>query len=102
MSLLTSLSESLIHAISMSSIRSNTVPSRRQWRQMATLSMHRALGGDYPLERCSTRVIAAIRRRDDVEDKLVVALLGEWSKASIEASTAFQERCLDSWVELPD
>ena len=58
------------------------------------------LGANHPLRRCSARVIAAIRRRDDVEDKLVVALSGEWSKASISESTAFQEQWFDSWVEL--
>ena len=60
------------------------------------------LGADSPLRKCSARVIAVIRRRDDVEDKLVVALSGEWSKASICESTAFQEQWFDSWVELPE
>ena len=60
------------------------------------------LGAGYPLKRCSTRVIAVIRRRDDLEDKLVVALSGEWSKSSIEELTEFQERWFDSWVELPE
>ena len=59
------------------------------------------LGAEYPLKRCSAVVIAVIRRRDDVEDKLVVALSGEWSKASISESTSFQEQWFDSWVELP-
>ena len=59
------------------------------------------LGADYPLKRCSARVIAVIRRRDDVEDKLVVALSGQRTKDSIEESTAFQEQWFDSWVELP-
>ena len=43
-----------------------------------------------------------IHRRDDVEDKLVVALSGEWSVASTRESTAFQEQWFDSWVELPE
>ena len=60
------------------------------------------LGADYPLKRCSARVIAAIRRKDDVEDKLVVALSGEWSRASIRESTAFQEQWFETWVELPE
>lgn len=60
------------------------------------------LGADCPLRRCLARVIAVIRRRDDVEDKLVVALSGEWSEASISESTAFQEQWFDSWVELPE
>ena len=58
------------------------------------------LGADCPLTRCAATVIAVIRRRDDVEDKLVTSLSGEWSKASISDSTAFQERWFDSWVEL--
>ena len=60
------------------------------------------LGAEYPIKRCSAMVIAVIRRRDDVEDKLVVALSGEWSKASIIESTSFQEQYFDSWVELPE
>ena len=59
------------------------------------------LGADSPLKECSARVIAVIRRMDDVEDKLVVALSGEWSLASIRESTVFQEQWFDSWVELP-
>ena len=60
------------------------------------------LGCDYPIRRCRARVIAVIRRRDDAEDKLVVALSGEWSMAQIRESTAFQEQWFDSWVELPE
>lgn len=60
------------------------------------------LGVDHPIRRCRARVIAVIRRRDDAEDKLVVALSGEWSIASIRESTAFQEEWFDSWVELPE
>ena len=60
------------------------------------------LGADYPLRRCSASVIAIVRRRDDVEDKLIVALSGEWSKASIVESTAFQEQWFDTWIELPE
>ena len=59
------------------------------------------LGADQPLERCSAKVIAVIRRRDDVEDKIVVAMSGEWNGASIAKATAFVERWFDSWVELP-
>jgi inorganic pyrophosphatase len=59
------------------------------------------LGAGRPLERCTGEVIAAIRRRDDVEDKLVVALSGAWDEASIKAATQFQERFFDSWVEMP-
>ena len=60
------------------------------------------LGAEYPIKRCSAMIIAVIRRRDDVEDKLVVALSGEWSKDSISEATAFQEQYFDSWVELPE
>lgn len=60
------------------------------------------LGADRPLTACSGQVIAAIRRRDNIEDKIVVAMSGEWSNASIEESTAFQEQWFDSWVELPE
>ncbi len=60
------------------------------------------LGVDYPLSRCSARVIAVIRRRDDIEDKLVVALSGDRDRASIKESTAFQEQWFDTWVELPE
>jgi inorganic pyrophosphatase len=59
------------------------------------------LGAEYPLERCSAKVIAVIHRRDDVEDKLVVAMSGEWDRESIERATEFQEQYFDSWVELP-
>ena len=59
------------------------------------------LGVEYPLKQCSAKVIAAIRRRDDVEDKIVVAMSGEWDEASIEKATEFQEQYFDSWVELP-
>ncbi len=56
-----------------------------------------------PLKRCEATVIAIIRRRDDVEDKLlaVVDQSGHWDTATILAATDFQERFFDSWVELP-
>ena len=56
-----------------------------------------------PLERCEATVIAIVRRRDDVEDKLV-AVRGEtraWDAPAILAAVDFQERFFDSWVELP-
>ena len=59
------------------------------------------LGVDHPLKQCSAKVIAVVHRRDDVEDKIVVAMSGEWDRASIEKATAFQEQWFDSWVELP-
>lgn len=59
------------------------------------------LGADEPLDECEAEVIAIIRRRDDVEDKLVVATSGAWSPESIIAATHFQEQFFDSWVEWP-
>ena len=59
------------------------------------------LGATQPLERCSAQVIAVIRRRDDVEDKIVVAMSCERNVASIAAAAAFQEQYFDTWVELP-
>lgn len=58
------------------------------------------LGAESPLERCRARVIAIVRRRDDVEDKLVVALSGEWNAESISGAIAFQEQWFDSWIEM--
>ena len=60
------------------------------------------LGAEYPLKHCSAEVIAIVRRRNDVEDKLVVALSGDWSEDSIRASTEFQEQFFDTWIELPE
>ena len=60
------------------------------------------LGANEPLERCEARVIAIIRRRDDVEDKLVATLAGDWDEASIVRATEFQARFWDSWVDLPN
>lgn len=56
-----------------------------------------------PLERCEATVIAIVRRRDDVEDKLVAVLHPEraWDAPTILAAVDFQERFFDSWVELP-
>ncbi|MBA4179794.1 MAG: inorganic pyrophosphatase [Anaerolinea sp.] len=58
------------------------------------------LGSDEPLERCRARVIAIIRRRDDVEDKLVGSVGGRWDREGILKETAFQEQYFDSWVEM--
>ena len=60
------------------------------------------LGVDRPLRRCLGEVVAIIRRRDDVEDKLVVSLSGEWSKDEIGELTAFQEKWFDTWIEMPE
>lgn len=54
-----------------------------------------------PLERCQATVIAIVRRRDDVEDKLVAVLHPEstWDPAAVAAAVDFQERYFDSWIE---
>lgn len=59
------------------------------------------LGADGPLERCAAPVIAVVRRRDDIEDKLVAAVTGQWDEAAITDAVAFQGQYFDSWVELP-
>ena len=55
-----------------------------------------------PLDRCEATVIAIVRRRDDVEDKLVAVLdeTGTWDAPAILAAVDFQERYFDSWVDL--
>ncbi|MXY35272.1 MAG: inorganic pyrophosphatase [Dehalococcoidia bacterium] len=60
------------------------------------------LDADEPLNRCEATVIAIVRRRDDVEDKLVAVLheTGAWDEPGILAAVDFQERYFDSWVEL--
>jgi inorganic pyrophosphatase len=60
------------------------------------------LGVDHPLKRCAAEVVAVIRRRDDVEDKIVAAMSGEWDEESIKRATDFQERYFDSWIALPE
>lgn len=61
------------------------------------------LDANTPLERCEATVIAIVRRRDDVEDKLVAILddTKAWDAAGILAAVDFQERYFDSWVQLP-
>ncbi len=60
------------------------------------------LDGGEPLDRCEATVIAIVRRRDDVEDKLVAVLNPEsaWDSTAIRAAVDFQERYFDSWIEL--
>ncbi|MCY3505607.1 MAG: inorganic diphosphatase [Chloroflexi bacterium] len=60
------------------------------------------LDANTPLEHCEATVIAIVRRRDDVEDKLVAVLedTGAWDATGILAAVDFQERYFDSWVEL--
>ena len=62
------------------------------------------LGAREPLERCLATVIAIVRRRDDVEDKLVALIEGAglegWDAGAIARATRFQERWFDSWVDM--
>lgn len=57
------------------------------------------LGVDIPLQTFTGEVIAVIHRKDDVEDKWVVAPEGmTFSQEKIEELTRFQERYFDSEV----
>lgn len=59
------------------------------------------LGVDTPLDRFTGKVIAVIRRLDDVEDKWVVAPEGvSFTEEEILALTAFQERYFTVKVEI--
>lgn len=59
------------------------------------------LGVDTPLTRFRGRVIAVIHRRDDVEDKLVVAPEGaSYTREEIIAATHFQEQYFKIEVEM--
>ena len=59
------------------------------------------LGPTTPVARVAARVIAVIRRRDDVEDKLVAKTEGASLSASeIAAAVAFQEQYFDSYIEM--
>ena len=59
------------------------------------------LGVDVPVERFTGRRIAVIHRRDDVEDKWVVAPEGmTFTKEEIMAAVAFQEQYFDSYCVL--
>ena len=61
------------------------------------------IDADTPLLECEGEVIAIIRRRDDIEDTLVVRLGGDdWSPAEIAARTHFQERYFDTYVDTGD
>lgn len=58
------------------------------------------LGVAEPLEAFDGRIIAAVRRRDDVEDKLVAAPEGmHFHQAQIAQAIHFQERFFDSTVD---
>lgn len=57
------------------------------------------LGVDQPVQEFTGRVIAVIRRRDDVEEKWVVAPDGcLFSREEIRRQTWFQERFFDSEI----
>ena len=61
------------------------------------------LGVSTPVERFTGKLIAVIHRRDDVEDKWVVAPSGAtFTEAQVRELTDFQERFFDTvieWVE---
>lgn len=59
------------------------------------------LGVDEPVERATGTVVAVVERRDDAEDKLVVAgSAGPWTAAAIRAAVNFQERWFDTRVHM--
>ncbi len=59
------------------------------------------LGIDTPLEEFEGEVIAVIHRKNDVEDKWVVAEKGKkFTKEEIVAATYFQEQYFDSEIEI--
>ena len=59
------------------------------------------LGVDIPVPRFTGTVIAIIRRKDDVEDKWVVAPEGiSFSQEEIRDATHFQEQYFDSHIDL--
>ena len=60
------------------------------------------LGTVSPLRTCSARVIAVIRRRDDVEDRLVATLSGVWSWPRSGNPQRFRNSILTPGVELPE
>ena len=60
------------------------------------------LGITQPLEQFEGRIIAAIRRADDNEDKLVAAPEGmHFKREQIEAAVRFSEQYFDSTVVMP-
>ena len=59
------------------------------------------LGVDIPVSQFTGSVIAIIHRKDDVEDKWVVAPAGmSFTKEEIREATHFQEQYFDSHIEL--
>lgn len=58
------------------------------------------LGVDTPLERFTGRIIGAIRRRDDNEDKLVAAPIGmDFHQGQIAEAVEFVEKYFDSKID---
>ncbi len=61
------------------------------------------LGPDTPLVHCDATIVGIVRRRDDVEDKLVAVADGyehaRWSSQAIARATWFQERYFDATIE---
>lgn len=56
-----------------------------------------------PLETATAEVIAVLRRRDDIEDKLVAQIgHGRWPADEILMRTRFQERWFDTYIDLGD
>ena len=59
------------------------------------------LGVDTPLQQFEGDLIAIIHRRDDVEDKWVVAPAGvTFTLQEIEQAVAFSEQYFDSYIEM--
>lgn len=59
------------------------------------------MGVDKPLKKFAGKVIAIIHRKNDVEDKLVVAPIDkEYSKKEIENAVYFQEKFFDYEIEM--
>ncbi|MCI6174103.1 MAG: inorganic pyrophosphatase [Clostridiales bacterium] len=61
------------------------------------------LGVDHSVERFVGKIIAVIHRRDDVEDKLVVAPAGRsFTEEEIRSAVRFQEQYFDSEILMGD
>ena len=59
------------------------------------------LGINEPLESYTGIIIAIIHRKDDIEEKWVVAPQGiSYSKEAIEEAVNFQEKYFNSWIEM--
>lgn len=59
------------------------------------------LGVIEPVNSFIGQVIAVIHRKDDVENKWVVALVGtRFNEQEIREQTDFQEKYYDTWIEL--